>query len=110
MVGRKKDPVRRASIASIRAGAASLVTSPIFALPIELRARRRSRLWALTGALVLGYTCLSVAPCAADGATKPSGHLPELPAIPSVEVARPTPADLQELDARLAKLCSSDDA
>jgi tetratricopeptide (TPR) repeat protein len=40
---------------------------------------------------------------------KPSEHLPELPAIPGLEVARPAPADLEELDARLTKLCSSDE-
>jgi hypothetical protein len=33
-----------------------------------------------------------------------------LPAIPSIEVARPAPADLEELDARLTKLCSNDDS
>jgi len=64
--------------------------------------------WALSGALVLGYSCLSAAPLRADAVAKPS--LPELPTIPSLEVPRPTPADLQELDARLAKLCSSDEA
>jgi len=36
--------------------------------------------------------------------------LPELPAIPSLELPRPTPAELEELDTRLAKLCSSDAA
>lgn len=36
--------------------------------------------------------------------------MPELPAIPSIEVPRPAPADLEELDARLAKLCSADEA
>jgi len=64
----------------------------------------------LIGALALGYSCLSVAPSYAQGAAKQNEHLPELPAIPSLEVARPTPADLEELDARLAKLCSADDA
>ncbi|MEO8918118.1 MAG: hypothetical protein ABI488_11865 [Polyangiaceae bacterium] len=36
--------------------------------------------------------------------------MPELPAIPSIEVPRPAPADLDELDARLAKLCSPDES
>ncbi len=34
--------------------------------------------------------------------------MPELPAIPSLELARPAAADTEELDARLHKLCSSD--
>jgi hypothetical protein len=46
----------------------------------------------------------------AQGSTKSSERLPELPAIPSIEVPRPSPADLEELDARLGKLCSSDEA
>ncbi len=66
--------------------------------------------WALIGSLALGYTWLSTAPSYADGAPKLSEHLPELPAIPSLQLANPTPAELEELDARLAKLCSSDDA
>ena len=36
--------------------------------------------------------------------------MPELPTIPSLEIARPAPADLEELDARLGKLCSADEA
>jgi hypothetical protein len=48
-------------------------------------------------------------PAAAESSSK-SAPLPELPAIPSLEVARPSPADLEELDARLAKLCSGDEA
>ncbi len=110
MVGRKKDPARRAWIASTRAGAASLVTSPIFASRIEQRALRRALSWVLTGSLALGYTWLSAVPSQAAGAPKLGEHLPELPAIPSLELARPTPAELEELDARLAKLCSSDEA
>ena len=47
---------------------------------------------------------------AAEAANQLAGRLPELPAIPSVEVARPAPEDLEELDARLGKLCSEDDA
>jgi len=58
--------------------------------------------------LALGYSCLSVTPARAEGTAKQG--LPELPPIPSLEVPRPTPAELQELDARLAKLCSLDDA
>jgi hypothetical protein len=46
----------------------------------------------------------------ADTAPKSSAALPELPAIPSIEVTRPAAADLEELDARLTKLCSSDDS
>jgi hypothetical protein len=46
---------------------------------------------------------------AADGAARSSNPLPELPAIPSVEEPRPAPADLEELDTRLTKLCSEDE-
>ncbi|HET7542131.1 MAG TPA: hypothetical protein VFK05_19825, partial [Polyangiaceae bacterium] len=69
---------------------------------------RHARAWLPTFALALGYTWLSAAPSHAEGAAKPS--LPELPTVPSLEVPRPTPADLEELDARLEKLCSSDEA
>src|SRR6478609_2070413 len=109
MVGHKRGPVRRAWIASTRAGAALPVTFPIFASRIEQRAARRGWSWALAGAL-LGYTCLSALPSQAAGAPKLAEHLPELPAIPSLELPRPTPAELEELDTRLAKLCSSDAA
>ena len=64
----------------------------------------------LAGSLALGYTWLSVAASHAQGAPKVSDRLPELPAIPSLELPRPTPADLEELDTRLGKLCSTDDA
>jgi len=86
------------------------VTSPIFASRIEQRATRRGFSWALAGSLALGYSWLSAAPCHAQGAPKLSEHLPELPAIPSLELPRPTPAELEELDARLSKLCSADEA
>ncbi len=46
----------------------------------------------------------------ADPSAKPSQPLPELPPVPSLEIARPAPADLEELDARLTKLCSADEA
>jgi tetratricopeptide (TPR) repeat protein len=36
--------------------------------------------------------------------------LPELPTIPSLELPRPAPADLEELDGRLKKVCSDDDS
>ena len=85
------------------------MTFPIFASRIEQRAARRGWSWALAGAL-LGYTCLSALPSQAAGAPKLAEHLPELPAIPSLELPRPTPAELEELDTRLAKLCSSDAA
>src|SRR6187402_296306 len=99
MVGRKKGPARRASIASIRAGAASLVTSRIFASRIER---------AFVGLVVLGYVLLSAK--AHGDAGKSAERLPELPAIPSLEVPRPTPESLADLDERLTKLCSADDA
>ena len=47
---------------------------------------------------------------ATDSTTKSAEHLPELPAIPSLEVPRPAPADLEDLDARLGKLCSNDES
>jgi hypothetical protein len=47
---------------------------------------------------------------AAETANKAAERLPELPAIPSLELPRPVPADLEELDARLTKLCSNDEA
>jgi tetratricopeptide (TPR) repeat protein len=59
--------------------------------------------------LPLAWALLSATPAPADTA-KPSERLPELPAIPSLEVPRPAPADLEELDARLTKLCSADAA
>jgi len=85
------------------------VTSPIFASRIERRAARRGWSWLVSCSLALACTWLGARPSHAEGAQKLAEHLPELPAIPSVEVPRPTPADLEELDARLGKLCSSDE-
>ncbi len=82
------------------------MTSPIFASRID---SRRVRAWLLCGCLPLAWALLSATPAPADTA-KPSERLPELPAIPSLEVPRPAPADLEELDARLTKLCSADAA
>jgi tetratricopeptide (TPR) repeat protein len=59
------------------------------------------------------FGCASIwcgASAAADSVSKAAERLPELPAIPSLEVPRPAPADLEELDARLTKLCSDDEA
>ena len=50
------------------------------------------------------------APTAAAEPTTRAAQLPELPAIPSLEVPRPAPADLEELDARLTKLCSAEES
>jgi len=86
------------------------VTSPIFASRIEPPTAPRRALSTLTGSLAVGYLLLSAASSHAQSASKLGEHLPELPAIPSLEVPRPAPADLEELDARLAKLCSTDDA
>jgi tetratricopeptide (TPR) repeat protein len=44
----------------------------------------------------------------AQSAAKASARLPELPPVPSLELARPAPAELEELDTRLGKLCSND--
>jgi hypothetical protein len=44
----------------------------------------------------------------AQSAAKTGARLPELPPVPSLELARPAPADLEELDTRLGKLCSND--
>ena len=54
----------------------------------------------------------SIAPSIANADTSKLApeHLPELPTIPSLEVPRPAPADLEELDARLAKLCSAEES
>ena len=84
---------------------------PIFASRTERRAARRGWSWALYGSL-LGYTWLSAGPGHgyAMAAPKLGEHLPELPAIPSLEVPRPAAADLEELDTRLGRLCSSDPA
>ena len=61
--------------------------------------------------LTLAWTAASFQTSAgAEPAGKAAERLPELPPIPSLEVPRPTPADLEELDARLGKLCSNDDA
>ena len=60
----------------------------------------------LTVALLCSAS-LNAEPAAASKSAEP---LPELPAIPSLEVARPIPADLEEVDERLTKLCSSDAA
>ena len=60
---------------------------------------------------MLGALLSSASPSFADSSAKSAvERLPELPLIPSLEVPRPTPADLEELDARLTKLCSSDEA
>jgi tetratricopeptide (TPR) repeat protein len=61
----------------------------------------------------LAFSCAPVLGAFRAGAepvAKAPERLPELPTIPSLELARPTPADLEELDARLAKLCSEDEA
>jgi len=59
----------------------------------------------------VAVTCSALLVAAAAGAEPSSkAALPELPAIPSIEVARPAPAELEELDTRLAKLCSVDEA
>ena len=85
------------------------MTFPIFASRIEQGAARRSARWTLAGSLAVGYLLLSAASSHAQPALKLSEHLPELPTIPSLEVPRPAAPDLEELDARLAKLCSTDD-
>src|ERR1700710_2545778 len=104
MVGRKKGPARRGWIASIHAGAASPVTSPIFASRSKYGAAR-----SLAFCFALTSSVLAPLQAAAEPATR-AAQLPELPAIPSLEVSRPAPAELEELDARLAKLCSADEA
>ncbi|HKO46338.1 MAG TPA: hypothetical protein VJV79_01360, partial [Polyangiaceae bacterium] len=86
------------------------MTSPIFASRTERRWSRPAWLRTLIGSLALGHIWLSVAPSHAESTPKPGKQLPELPAIPSLELPRPTAADLEELDARLGKLCSSDEA
>lgn len=63
---------------------------------------------AFVGLVVLGYVLLSAK--AHGDAAKSAERLPELPAIPSLEVPRPTPESLADLDERLSKLCSADDA
>lgn len=61
--------------------------------------------------LALSWPAISGgANAAPESASKAAERLPELPAIPSLELARPAPADLEELDARLSKLCSDDEA
>ncbi|MEP7051468.1 MAG: hypothetical protein ABJB12_14000 [Pseudomonadota bacterium] len=57
---------------------------------------------------VASSTLLIPLGAAAEPASK-TAQLPELPAIPSIELGRPAAADLEELDARLAKLCSADE-
>jgi len=52
---------------------------------------------------------LSALPAFADTSKTAAERLPELPAIPSLEVPRPAPADLEELDARFGRLCSADE-
>jgi len=91
---------------SIPVGVASLETFPIFALRIE--ARHVARV-ACIAALSLAPQLLPLRAFGDPSKTAPE-RLPELPAIPSLEVPRPAPADLEELDARLGKLCSADEA
>ncbi len=111
MVGHKKDPARHASDRVDTRWRSFTGDFSRFSHHGLSRARaRRGLRWALTASLVLGYTWLSAAPSRAAGGPKLSEHLPELPAIPSLEVPRPTPADLEELDGRLGKLCSNDEA
>ena len=69
--------------------------------------RRTARALALSAALTGSW--LVSAHAFADGPVKTAERLPELPSIPNLEVPRPTPADLEDLDARLAKLCSNDE-
>jgi hypothetical protein len=84
------------------------VTSLIFASRTEHALRRVVRAFALCAALTGSW--LVAAHALADGGAKSGERLPELPSIPSIEVPRPAPAELEELDARLAKLCSNDEA
>jgi hypothetical protein len=70
--------------------------------------RRSARALAL--ALFVSLSGLVATQAEAQGSAKSGERLPELPAIPSIEMPRPSPADLEELDARLGKLCSSDEA
>jgi hypothetical protein len=101
---------------STPAGAASPEIFPIFALRIEADrgASRRSasgllRRLTLCAAL-LCVPLWAVTSSAAESVNQLAGRLPELPAIPSLEVSRPAPEDLEELDGRLGKLCSEDEA
>jgi hypothetical protein len=83
------------------------VTFPIFASRID--SPRARAVWLLGSCLPL-ILALSGATRARADTPKPSERLPELPAIPSLEVARPAALELEELDARLRKLCSTDEA
>jgi hypothetical protein len=85
------------------------VTSPIFASRSERFAARRSAAGRVAFWCALSCALLLSLQAAADP-PKSNAPLPELPAIPSMEVARPAPADLEELDARLSKLCSNEAA
>ncbi|MEO6600608.1 MAG: hypothetical protein ABIQ16_12080, partial [Polyangiaceae bacterium] len=85
------------------------MTSPIFALRSESRSARLRALWLLCSCLPLAWALSSALPAHAETA-RSSAQLPELPAIPGLEVPRPAAADLEELDARLANLCSADEA
>jgi hypothetical protein len=63
----------------------------------------------IAGGIILVCALLAGAPSRADSAPKADQRLPELPPIPSLELAQPTPVDLEELDTRLGKLCSTDE-
>ena len=78
---------------------------PIFASRSERALGRAAFCGALSVALLHG----ALASAGPATASKPGDPLPELPAIPSLEVPRPSPAELEEFDARLSKLCSADD-
>ncbi|HEY3667639.1 MAG TPA: hypothetical protein VGL19_16660, partial [Polyangiaceae bacterium] len=72
--------------------------------------RRSARALGRALALFVSLSGLVATQAEAQGSAKSGERLPELPAIPSIEMPRPSPADLEELDARLGKLCSSDEA
>lgn len=76
--------------------------------PLAHRARYAAR-WLAYCLALTGSALFALTPARAEASNK-GAQLPELPAIPSIEVPRPAPADLEELDARLAKLCSADEA
>ncbi|MFZ5892265.1 MAG: hypothetical protein ACOY0T_14500 [Myxococcota bacterium] len=76
--------------------------------------KRRAATWPklLLAALALSSPTFAAppAPSAASAAvtTPPPGELPVLPAAPRLELPKPEPKDLSELDARLAALASED--
>src|SRR5690242_2321197 len=101
MAGRKKARAPRASTGSIHAGAASPEIFRISASSIDRRGHSRV-------AVALLACCVLTAAGVAAEPSPSATSLPELPPPPSLDAGRPSPVEVEALNARLEKLCSSE--